>query len=43
LWELQDGYLAGVPVSLQRVFFGGLARLARMAGCEEKWENKAQG
>jgi hypothetical protein len=31
LWELQDGYLAGVPVSIQKAFFGGLARLARMA------------
>jgi hypothetical protein len=43
LWELQDGYLAGVPVCLQRVFFGGLSRLARMAGYEEKWGSKAQG
>jgi mannose-6-phosphate isomerase-like protein (cupin superfamily) len=36
LWELQDGYLAGIPVSLQRILFGGLSRLARMAGYEEK-------
>jgi mannose-6-phosphate isomerase-like protein (cupin superfamily) len=43
LWELQDGYLAGLPASLQRVFFGGLARLARVAGYEEKWISKAQG
>ena len=43
LWELQDGYLALVPASLQRVFFGGLSRLARMAGYEEKWESKTQG
>jgi len=42
LWELQDGYLAGVPVSLQRVFFGGLARLARMAGYEENWESNTR-
>jgi mannose-6-phosphate isomerase-like protein (cupin superfamily) len=43
LWELQDGYLAGIPVSFQRVFFGGLSRLARMAGYEEKLESKGQG
>lgn len=29
LWELQDGYLAKIPAALQRVVFGGLARLAR--------------
>jgi mannose-6-phosphate isomerase-like protein (cupin superfamily) len=43
LWELQDGYLAGVPAFVQRVFFGGLARLARVAGYGEKWESKARG
>ena len=32
LWELQDGYVAGVPASLQRLVFGGLARLARLFG-----------
>jgi mannose-6-phosphate isomerase-like protein (cupin superfamily) len=37
LWELQDGYLAGVPASLQRLVFGGLARLARFTGYEERW------
>jgi hypothetical protein len=42
LWELKDGYLAGVPVCRQKVFFGGLARLARMAGYEEKWKTNAQ-
>jgi mannose-6-phosphate isomerase-like protein (cupin superfamily) len=43
LWELQDGYLAGIPVSFQRIIFGGLSRLARMAGYEEKWRAKAKG
>ena len=42
LWELQDGYLAGMPVSMQKAYFGGLARLARMAGYEVKWKTKAQ-
>jgi len=32
LWELQDGYVAGVPASAQRLVFGGLARLARLIG-----------
>jgi hypothetical protein len=41
LWELQDGYLAGIPVSFQRIFFGGLSRLARTAGYEEKWQSRA--
>ena len=36
LWELQDGYLAGVPASLQRFVFGGLAHLARLTGYEER-------
>jgi len=36
LWELQDGYLAGVPASLQRLVFGGLARLAGLAGYRER-------
>jgi mannose-6-phosphate isomerase-like protein (cupin superfamily) len=36
LWELQDGYLAGVPASVQRFVFGGLARLARSTGYEER-------
>jgi mannose-6-phosphate isomerase-like protein (cupin superfamily) len=38
LWELQDGYLAGVPASVQRFVFGGLARLARSTGYEERLE-----
>ncbi|MEE3852356.1 cupin domain-containing protein [Gordonia sp. LSe1-13] len=29
LWDLQDGYLAGVPVPLQRAILPRLARLAR--------------
>ena len=32
LWELQDGYVAGVPTLLQRLVFGGLARQARRTG-----------
>src|ERR671911_1912596 len=36
LWELQDGYLAGAPASLQRLVFGGLARLARLVGYQER-------
>ncbi|MGW6730952.1 cupin domain-containing protein [Nocardia sp. NPDC055029] len=32
LWEYQDGYLAGPPVPLQRLIFGGLAALARRTG-----------
>jgi mannose-6-phosphate isomerase-like protein (cupin superfamily) len=32
LWGLQDGYLAGIPAPLQRLVFGGLARLARFTG-----------
>lgn len=32
LWELQDGYVAGVPEFAQRLAFGGLARLARWIG-----------
>ncbi|GAA1550004.1 cupin domain-containing protein [Brevibacterium picturae] len=29
LWELQDGYLAKIPVTVQRAVLGGLARIAR--------------
>ena len=36
LWELQDGYLAGVPAPLQRLVFGGLARVARLLGYRER-------
>jgi len=32
LWELQDGYVAGVPAVAQRLVFDGLARLARRIG-----------
>ena len=32
----QDGYIAGVPASNQRFVFGGLARLARLTGYEER-------
>ncbi|MYR05125.1 cupin domain-containing protein [Gordonia sp. SID5947] len=32
LWELQDGYLAGIPAWLQRLVFPPLARLARRRG-----------
>ncbi|MGH3089506.1 MAG: cupin domain-containing protein, partial [Rubrobacteraceae bacterium] len=37
LWERMDGYIAGPPVFLQRLFFGGLARLARLLGYEARW------
>lgn len=32
LWERQDGYVAGIPAPVQRIVFGGLARLARLVG-----------
>jgi mannose-6-phosphate isomerase-like protein (cupin superfamily) len=32
LWELQDGYVAGVPAVAQRLVLGGLARLAKRIG-----------
>ncbi|MGI5220202.1 cupin domain-containing protein [Nocardia sp. CA-290969] len=32
LWELQDGYLAGLPVWLQRATLGSLAAIARRTG-----------
>jgi mannose-6-phosphate isomerase-like protein (cupin superfamily) len=38
MWELQDGYLAGVPAWIQRIVFGGLARLARSTRYEERLE-----
>ena len=37
LWERQDGYVAGIPEPVQRLVFGGLARLARLAGYEARW------
>jgi mannose-6-phosphate isomerase-like protein (cupin superfamily) len=36
LWELQDGYLAGVPAFFQRLLFGGLGRVARFTGYETR-------
>ncbi|MFI5716692.1 cupin domain-containing protein [Nocardia sp. NPDC051750] len=32
LWELQDGYLAGIPPWLQRLTLGSLAAIARRTG-----------
>lgn len=40
LWERQDGYIAGLPASVQRLVFGGLARLARLVGYEDRWVSK---
>ncbi len=37
LWERMDGYVAGPPVFLQRLFFGGLSRLARLLGYKTRW------
>jgi deazaflavin-dependent oxidoreductase (nitroreductase family) len=37
IWERQDGYVAGLPESLQSLVFGGLARLARLVGYEARW------
>jgi len=37
LWEYQDGYVAGLPEPVQRLVFGGLARLARLVGYEARW------
>ncbi|NEW41511.1 cupin domain-containing protein [Nocardia cyriacigeorgica] len=37
LWDLQDGYLAKIPVPVQRVLLGGLARLARATGYHRRW------
>ncbi|MFC8526091.1 cupin domain-containing protein [Nocardia sp. NPDC057227] len=36
LWQLQDGYLAGPPEWLQRVFLGGAARLAVRLGYQRR-------
>jgi mannose-6-phosphate isomerase-like protein (cupin superfamily) len=41
LWELQDGYLAGVPALLQRLVFGGLARVALLLGYRERLTGKS--
>lgn len=32
LWDLQDGYVTGLPPGVQRAVFGRLARLARRTG-----------
>jgi mannose-6-phosphate isomerase-like protein (cupin superfamily) len=37
LWERQDGYIAGLPEYIQSIVFGGLARLARLVGYENRW------
>jgi deazaflavin-dependent oxidoreductase (nitroreductase family) len=40
LWERQDGYVAGIPEPVQRLVFGGLVRLARLAGYEARWSTR---
>lgn len=40
LWERMDGYVAGPPVFLQRLFLGGLSRLARLLGYEAHWTRR---
>ncbi|MBB3038173.1 cupin domain-containing protein [Hoyosella altamirensis] len=37
LWDYQDGYIAGIPVWIQRVALGTLARVARLADYERRW------
>ena len=37
LWELQDGYLAGIPVSVQKIVFRVPGMVARSMGYERKW------
>ena len=32
LWETMDGYIVGPPKSMQKFFFGGLAKAARILG-----------
>ena len=41
LWERIDGYIAGPPVLLQKLIFGGLARLARVVGYEDQWAGRS--
>ena len=36
LWERQEGYVAGLPEPVQRLVFGGLARLTRQVGCHRR-------
>ncbi len=40
LWERIDGYIAGPPVFFQKLVFGGLARLARLVGYEDRWASR---
>ncbi|ONM46847.1 cupin domain-containing protein [Nocardia donostiensis] len=40
LWSHQDGYLAGIPPWLQRALLGGLARVTRMTGYEQRWSSE---
>ena len=40
LWERQDGYVSGLPASVQTLVFGGLARLARLVGYEDRWADE---
>ncbi len=42
LWELQDGYLAGIPPLLQRIVFGSLATLARRTGYARRLKAPAE-
>ncbi|MGW5383737.1 cupin domain-containing protein [Nocardia sp. NPDC003963] len=37
LWDLQDGYLAGIPARLQRAILGSLAAIARRTGYADRW------
>ncbi|WP_328392250.1 hypothetical protein [Nocardia sp. NBC_00416] len=37
LWNLQDGYLAGIPAWLQRAILGSLAAIARRTGYARRW------
>jgi mannose-6-phosphate isomerase-like protein (cupin superfamily) len=41
LWELQDGYLAGIPAWLQRATLGSLAAIARRTGYARRWTSPA--
>lgn len=41
LWELQDGYLAGIPSWLQRATLGSLAAIARRTGYARRWTDSA--
>lgn len=37
LWDLQDGYLAGIPVWLQRAVLGTLTAIAQRTGYARRW------